>query len=440
MTSFAITAGICEDDDELRGVLRSALEREGFDGARDRVRHRGGARVRRRRRPTCSSSTSACPTPTGATSARRCAPAACATPVLFLTARDALPDRLSGFHAGGDDYLTKPFALAELLVRVHALLAPRGAPAPPRRPAGARRWTRPRTRSPHGDERVALTPTEFRLLAALAARPGEVVRRAALVAAALARRRDRPRQHARRLRRAHPPQAARRRRARGDRDGARRRATRCDELPQPAAADVARDARGRARRAARRRQRAARARASTPRRRACCARAPTRRSRRCGRAATASACRDVANDAAARPRARGCSTAARVDRAARGRVAGGSTGPRSRSGAPRRDGRAPTAPGDIRLRAVPVRAAVAPARRRGRRRALDRRRSSACSSEVLVGSLVVAALVLLAGGLAIRGALDGALRPVAQMTAERRGLGRARPRPPLRARRRRATS
>src|SRR5205814_3757413 len=45
-----------------------------------------------------------------------------AAPVLFLTARDALTDRLSGFHAGGDDYLTKPFALAELLVRIHALL------------------------------------------------------------------------------------------------------------------------------------------------------------------------------------------------------------------------------------------------------------------------------------------------------------------------------
>ena len=53
-------------------------------------------------------------------------------PVLFLTARDALTDRLSGFHAGGDDYLTKPFALAELLVRVQALL--RRA-----RAAGARR-------------------------------------------------------------------------------------------------------------------------------------------------------------------------------------------------------------------------------------------------------------------------------------------------------------
>jgi two-component system OmpR family response regulator len=44
------------------------------------------------------------------------------SPVLFLTARDAVPDRLSGFHAGGDDYLTKPFALSELLVRVHALV------------------------------------------------------------------------------------------------------------------------------------------------------------------------------------------------------------------------------------------------------------------------------------------------------------------------------
>lgn len=43
-------------------------------------------------------------------------------PVLFLTARDAVVDRVSGFDAGGDDYLVKPFALAELLARVRALL------------------------------------------------------------------------------------------------------------------------------------------------------------------------------------------------------------------------------------------------------------------------------------------------------------------------------
>src|SRR5262245_1135328 len=43
-------------------------------------------------------------------------------PVIFLTARDALPDRLSGFASGGDDYLVKPFALAELVARLRALL------------------------------------------------------------------------------------------------------------------------------------------------------------------------------------------------------------------------------------------------------------------------------------------------------------------------------
>ena len=102
--------------------------------------------------------------------------------MLFLTARDALPDRLSGFHAGGDDYLTKPFALAELLVRVARARAPRAGRGAPRadaaraRPRGARAG---RTTA----SAVTLTPTEFRLLAALAARPGEVVRRATLVAA-----------------------------------------------------------------------------------------------------------------------------------------------------------------------------------------------------------------------------------------------------------------
>ena len=43
-------------------------------------------------------------------------------PVLFLTAFDATPDRISGFRAGGDDYVTKPFAFSELVARLHALL------------------------------------------------------------------------------------------------------------------------------------------------------------------------------------------------------------------------------------------------------------------------------------------------------------------------------
>ena len=44
------------------------------------------------------------------------------TPVLFLTARDALVDRIAGFDAGGDDYLAKPFAFVELVARLQALL------------------------------------------------------------------------------------------------------------------------------------------------------------------------------------------------------------------------------------------------------------------------------------------------------------------------------
>ena len=46
--------------------------------------------------------------------------------MLFLTARDAVTDRLAGFSAGGDDYLTKPFAFAELVARLRALLGARG--------------------------------------------------------------------------------------------------------------------------------------------------------------------------------------------------------------------------------------------------------------------------------------------------------------------------
>ena len=49
------------------------------------------------------------------------------TPIMFLTARDAVPDRLTGFAAGGDDYLTKPFNFAELVARLHALVRRGGA-------------------------------------------------------------------------------------------------------------------------------------------------------------------------------------------------------------------------------------------------------------------------------------------------------------------------
>jgi two-component system response regulator MprA len=108
-----------------------------------------------------------------------------ASPVLFLTARDAITDRVAGFNAGGDDYVTKPFAFVELVARLRALqrrasataTAPTGSPDGLVLDPAAHAAT-----GPGGD--VLLTPTEFRLLAALAGRRATVLRRRELVAAA----------------------------------------------------------------------------------------------------------------------------------------------------------------------------------------------------------------------------------------------------------------
>jgi two-component system, OmpR family, response regulator len=101
-------------------------------------------------------------------------------PVLFLTARDGVHDKVAGFESGADDYLTKPFELAELLVRIDALT---------RRGSAVVAETDGFTLDPakHAVTKdgvtVPLTPTEFRLLAKLLASPEHVVRRHALVAA-----------------------------------------------------------------------------------------------------------------------------------------------------------------------------------------------------------------------------------------------------------------
>jgi two-component system response regulator MprA len=100
-------------------------------------------------------------------------------PVLFLTAKDALTDRVTGFTAGGDDYVTKPFAFPELVARVNALLRRAGVDTATE--AGNLRLDPVAHAAFVEDERIALTPTEFRLLARLVSHPGEAVRRRDLV-------------------------------------------------------------------------------------------------------------------------------------------------------------------------------------------------------------------------------------------------------------------
>ena len=103
-------------------------------------------------------------------------------PIMFLTARDAVPDRLTGFAAGGDDYLTKPFNFAELVARLKALVRRGGTEQVAE--VGALRLDPARHDITCGGESVELTPTEFRILARMAARPGDAVRRRELVQAA----------------------------------------------------------------------------------------------------------------------------------------------------------------------------------------------------------------------------------------------------------------
>lgn len=102
-------------------------------------------------------------------------------PVIFLTAKDAVHERLAGFAAGADDYLTKPFAVAELVARLRVLV--RRGRTTARDGSGAIVLDPAAHALVHGTATVDLSPTEFRLLAALFGRPGEVVRRRDLIRA-----------------------------------------------------------------------------------------------------------------------------------------------------------------------------------------------------------------------------------------------------------------
>jgi two-component system OmpR family response regulator len=102
-------------------------------------------------------------------------------PVLMLTARDAVDDRVRGLDVGADDYLTKPFALPELMARLRALLRRGVRERPPMLVAGdltldpATKFVR------RGDQTVALTPKEFALLEYFLRHSGEVLTRTQLI-------------------------------------------------------------------------------------------------------------------------------------------------------------------------------------------------------------------------------------------------------------------
>jgi two-component system response regulator MprA len=171
---------VVEDDLELRGVLSRGLREEGFAVSfADSGSH--AIELAERQTPDVLVIDIGLPDTDGRDLCQALRARGVRTPVLFLTARDALVDRIAGFDAGGDDYLTKPFAFVELVARLQALVR-RGGGDGALETLGLRLDPAAHSVADAVTE-IPLTPTEFRLLARLLSHPGQAVRRRDLVRA-----------------------------------------------------------------------------------------------------------------------------------------------------------------------------------------------------------------------------------------------------------------
>ena len=171
---------VVEDDPAMASVLQRALLREGY--AVDLADSGSEALWHARANPYDGIVLDAMiPAPDGFEVCRRLRSEGCWAPVLMLTARDAVTDRVRGLDAGADDYLTKPFALAELQARLRAITRrePRERPVVLR--VGDLTLDPVNHEVTRGSAAVELTPKEFALLQELMRHPGEVLSRTYLI-------------------------------------------------------------------------------------------------------------------------------------------------------------------------------------------------------------------------------------------------------------------
>jgi two-component system copper resistance phosphate regulon response regulator CusR len=167
---------IVEDDDKTASALQSGLQREGFSVALARTGEEGLSVL------TSESFDLVVldwmlPGRDGIEVLKALRMRGAKTPVLLLTARDAVADRVLGFESGADDYLIKPFAFAELIARIRSLLRRVPAAEPLRRRLADLQMDLETRTVWRGDRRIELTSREFDLLAYLLRQPGQVVTR-----------------------------------------------------------------------------------------------------------------------------------------------------------------------------------------------------------------------------------------------------------------------
>ncbi len=168
---------VVEDDPNILELLSASLRFAGFEVATAT----GGfdaLRAVQRHRPDLVLLDVMLPDLDGFDVARRLRSGDARTPVLFLTARDATEDKVRGLTVGGDDYVTKPFSLEEVLARIRAVLrrARSGVlPPPPRLQVADLELDEESHEVWRAGERVQLSPTEFKLLRYLMTNVGRVL-------------------------------------------------------------------------------------------------------------------------------------------------------------------------------------------------------------------------------------------------------------------------
>jgi two-component system, OmpR family, response regulator len=175
---------VVDDEPSLTDLLAMALRYEGYD-VRTEATGNAAVRTAREFKPDAVVLDVMLPDINGFEVLRRLRGHVVDVPVLFLTARDSVEDRVAGLTAGGDDYVTKPFSLEEVVARLRALMRRSGVAATSREEATLSVGDLTLNEDSHevrrGGDPVALTATEFELLRYLMRNPRRVLSKAQIL-------------------------------------------------------------------------------------------------------------------------------------------------------------------------------------------------------------------------------------------------------------------